>query len=304
MAAIQAYLCGYFFEKEAYMDTEEKQRTYLKKALLAILNKAQPQVRHILLVHGLVGKGSDANRRVQHLMSDQSHFYQWSGFSSTDEVERCMDALLDAEGGWCQDRGSGLWCFLVSVVLSRGSAAVGKDMDVTSSALIHEDGSGSLELCNLLLTGRAVSFTFNHDSSSHQRGYTSSTLVGILSGETNEEDDGDHVRTFATDPYYPSWVIHCNQKRYFSNVFMKKDLRKTFQQKKKLGGDITLEFVYWDCATEDDAIEVSVVVSSTGLLGKRRGVGSSSFVAKALLSIPQWADGTIDWCGNTPVRAP
>lgn len=289
IASIQAFVVGFYFERSA-IESREHQHATCVRALLHILLAAQPDPSRIVIVDGLLS----LKHPTHHFQDQLSRFLRWNSFRTTKDVEKCVSVLLKEH--WSKPKGCGLWCFLMSLVMSRGPAVVQSDNSGPRSAppLIDSEGSGTIQLLNLCLCGKAISAT-------HEEEYAGVHLqCGLLLGdvelkEPSHSDDFPPVGT-TMNPVMPSWVIR--NKKHFSNIFMKKDTRKVFEQKRALGGSASVELTYWDAATDADEANLEVQVSGAAWGGRRKNV--NSHVNTALLFIPPWSTAVIDWKGGFP----
>eukprot|EP00698_Gefionella_okellyi_P018887 TRINITY_DN5716_c0_g1_i1.p1 TRINITY_DN5716_c0_g1~~TRINITY_DN5716_c0_g1_i1.p1 ORF type:complete len:591 (-),score=102.47 TRINITY_DN5716_c0_g1_i1:1106-2878(-) len=115
-----------------------------------------------------------------------------------------------------QERGNGILNFVYSVILSHGIAAVQQEMDDSSNSLIGTHGYSSLELFNLLTTGRAYSNVFDGDKVLKDdvsdtgdqmmlRGVQTQGQIGLLT--LFEHYQSLEVGQRLKVPKFPIWVI-------------------------------------------------------------------------------------------------
>lgn len=286
IAPIQAFVGGFYFER-SFIESCEHQRHSRIRAISHILQAAQPDLSLIVLVDGLLYL-----RHPTHDFQKQlsTQFVHWTGFSSLKELEKRLSLLVTEH--WSRPKGCGLWCFLLSLVLSRGLSAL--KADGCSHPLMDEGGNGTLNMLNLFLCGAAKSTT---TPETYRRMHLH---CGFLSGEPTQGSTS-HTHEFPPlgtplNPVLPTWVI--SHERHFSNLFMKKDTRKVFEQKRALGGSATVELTYWDALTDDDEVTVEVQASGAAWGGRRRN--ANSYVNNAILSVPPWDTAVIDWRNAVP----
>ncbi|KEG11986.1 hypothetical protein DQ04_02101200, partial [Trypanosoma grayi] len=141
IAVVQAFICAYFF-RGGFVDVQRHQQQCLLRALTTILSSAQPDPRRVRLVNGPVG--------VNSVEADMVRLSVKYDFFSMPEVEESLHSLLEH---WMQPRGSGVLCFLLSVLLSRGVDAAATILDGATTSLIDEEGRCSSNLARLLLRG-------------------------------------------------------------------------------------------------------------------------------------------------------
>lgn len=288
IAPIQAFIIAFYFER-LVLESREHQCNSCIRALTHILNTAQPDSSKIILVDGLFYRRlpkRDFQKRCE-------NFTYWTSFASKRDVEERLNALVDEH--WSIRKGSGLWCFLLSLVLSRGVPKVKQD----GCALpLVQANAPNFGLLNLVLCGAAIAASTPEEYIGVQM------QCGLLNGNDPGEGAASPVTTgepsapsgSCFNPVYPSWVIAHNT--HFTNLFMKKDLRKVFQEKQGLGGTATVELLFWDALTEDDVITAEVQVTREAWGSRKRNV--ASFLTTAILSVPQWSSGVIDWGEGYP----
>ncbi|KAG5492620.1 hypothetical protein JKF63_01199 [Porcisia hertigi] len=326
IAPVQAFVSAYYYERELYVRKEQRQRECLAKALCTCLEQAQPNASKIVLIDSSWKNecGSSHYTRSHALrQAAQPRTRCWANMASMQEVARVLLDTLLTEKHWMDPRGGGLVSFLFSLLLSRGVDRVQQELATASfadsgrpSLLIPTSGRATLSLVNLVLTGRATPFRHNGIRNGNQVGYSSRLRCGVLCGKTGADSDEDRSaaasstasspisHTHAKEPQFPSWVLWHGDS--FANVYMTKDTRQHFQQKRALGGSASADLVYWDAATEDEEYSLTVTVrdftfgAGSGSGGTARN--AKSFVNTAITSIPAWSSAVIDWCGKVPLR--
>ncbi|RNF07148.1 hypothetical protein TraAM80_03503 [Trypanosoma rangeli] len=282
VAVVQAFICAYFF-RGGYIDVKRHQQQCLLKALATLLFIAQPNPRRVCLADGSVTtKSAEA---------DMARLRVLRNFATRQQVE---DSLLFLLESWTQPGGSGVFCFLLSVLLSRGlkrvSAAVGR-----TAALIDREGRCSTSLTRLLLLGEADAVSpddvLENLMLDEGKGRLSCGYVSSGPDDTLLDDEG------AKTPQHPVWVVHHNGR--FVVLFLKKDDRAQFEQRKKLGMATSDVFFYEPSAAPRG--EAFLTVSLNAAAGKGRVKEQlPSFLYAAVRKIPLWRDGDIDWNGFEP----
>ncbi|RNF13776.1 uncharacterized protein Tco025E_06080 [Trypanosoma conorhini] len=285
LAVVQAFICAYFF-RGGYIDVQRHQQQCLQKALAALLFVAQPNPRRVCLVDGLVtmtsAEADTARSRVRR------------NFATRQQVEDSLLPLLEA---WTRPGGSGVFCFLLSVLLSRGlkrvSSAVGR-----ATALIDREGRCSTSLTRLLLLGEADAAAAAPEDLlgslllDESKGRLSCGYVSSGPDDTALDEEG------AKTPQHPVWVVH--HKGRFVVLFLKKDDRAQFEQRKELGLAAASDLFFYEpsAAPRGEAfLTVSVnPAAGTGQVKER----APSFLHDAVCKIPPWRDGDIDWNGFEP----
>lgn len=281
IAPIQSFTAAFYFENFA-PESQEHQRHSCRKALMHILLAAQPDVSRIVLVDSFLSAKNPMRTFQRDL---DTEYVQWTSFNSAREVEVRLTALMNAH--WLTPKSSGLWSFLLTLVMSRGVSVVRADSR-SSASLIDDHGNGTMGLANLLLCGVA-----NESHYQLEQHLQCGVLLGELQTNPSHGNDDFPPLGSAKNPVLPSWVV-CHEK-HFSNIFMKKDTRNVFEQKRSLGGSASVSLTFWDALTDDDEASIEVQVSGAAWGGRRRN--ESSFVNNAILSVPPWATGVVDWKG-------
>eukprot|EP00796_Vickermania_ingenoplastis_P005278 gene5278-3783_t len=280
VASIQAFISGLYFERSSVESQEHQQDTCIR-ALSHILLAAQPDISQVVLVDGLLS----AKYPTHDFGRQLSKFRQWTSFRNAREMEQRLSMLMKEH--WRMAKGCGLWCFLLSVVLSRDVEKI--ETDGGPLPLIDDRGSGTLALGNLCLCGVASAAPVSRGArGTHYH-------CGLLLGDV-EPPSGNALRNQAfpssgtsMNPVLPSWVVR-NQ-RHYANLFMKKDTRNVFEQKRELGGSATAELTFWDPLTEDDEMTLEVTVGGAAWGGRKRN--ANSYVNTAILTLPPFR--TAEW---------
>lgn len=327
IAPIQAFVAAYYYEREVYVGKEKRQRECLAKALCTSLEQAQPNVAKIVLLDSVWKTERDSSRYTRSHVLRQAAKPRtrcWAKMTSIQEVTEVLRDTLLTEERWMKPRGGGVVSFLFSLLVSRGVDVVQQELTKASTAdsgrpslLLPMSGRATLGLINLVLTGRAIFFRHNGVRNGNEVGYSSRLRCGLLCGDSAADLD-DHDRatavsaapssplsyTNATEPQFPSWVVW--HRESFSNLYMPKDTRQLFQQKLNLGGNASVDLVYWDAATEDEEFPLTATVRSI-VFGAGSGSGggarnAKSFVNTAITSVPAWSSAVIDWNGKAPLR--
>ena len=93
---------------------------------------------------------------------------------------------------------------------------------------------------------------------------------------------------------------------------MKVDARKSLSQCRTIGRKVSFEIFYWDVATMDDEIKLTLTLSpSTAQSVNNSNVLSmsniasayaTSFVNRAIATVPEWNGAEVNWHGVLPLR--
>lgn len=331
MAPVQAFVAAYNYEREVYVDDLVRKHDCLTKALCTIIEQAQPNAHRVVLYNGVWRCDSNKPHCTMNNFLKQcssSHIRRWNSFDSMDEVRDFLGTTLLTNTQWMKPRGGGLLNFLLSVLVSHGVGPLQKELTTylveEHELLSQPSGEGRLPLLNLLLTGKPTKYRHNGVVDGNKVGFMNVVKCGLLCGDgrasgsfslslasgsgdlfgghDNDIESDVAVRyTNATDPYYPSWVIY--HKDHYSNLFMRKDTRPTFQQKVDLGGSASVDVVYWDAVTEDDEFVLTLTTrNNTWGQGDRQIRNANSFVNTAITSVPSWSSVLIDWHNVVPLR--
>lgn len=331
ISAIQAFVAGFYFERPHVIEGPEWQLRSVVKALAYMLQRAQPNVQKIVVVDGLLRLQAPSKFFLQQL---GTQYKQWSNFRDIVDVERRIEMIFSTH--WGRPKGSGMWCFLLSLLLSRGVCTV--KADGGSLPLIDaSSGAGSRGLFHLCLCGvckdtlpssLSTRLTFQcglvdkdeSDSSSAQLASSPSSssvhanaLAFLVKGdrelsaasenENNLLEEGSKSFSSGTrlSPIFPSWVIKSGEHYY--NIFMKRDTRKEFEEQRALGFGGSAALTFWDVLKGEEELTAQVKGHSGGLfdVGPRRSLSSASFVERAILTIPQWRGAVVDWNRQKPV---
>ncbi|ESL07660.1 hypothetical protein TRSC58_04647 [Trypanosoma rangeli SC58] len=283
VAVVQAFICAYFF-RGGYIDVERHQQQCLLKALATLLFIAQPNPRRVCFADGSV--------TMESAEADMARLRVLRNFATRQQVE---DSLLFLLESWTRPGGSGVFCFLLSVLLSRGlkrlSAAVGR-----TAALIDRDGRCSTSLTRLLLFGGADAVAPDDVLESlmlgEGKGRLSCGYVSSGPDDTVLDNEGAKV------PRHPVWVVHHDGR--FVVLFLKKDDRAQFEQRKKLGMIASSDVFFYDPSAASRG-ETFLTVSVNVAAGRGRVKEQPpSFLYAAVRKIPFWRDGDIDWNGFEP----
>lgn len=356
IAAVQSLVIAAFFERESYAQLLTRQRECLRKALATIIARAQPDPRRVVIANGRLNaskprrgfsrcmlSASNSNKKSntkdstgddgeEEVESEAHYFYVWSDFDSTADIDRLVAELTsDGEGDWLAPKGCGLWCFLLSVCLSRGVDAVRKDLGTTTTTSSSSSsslptlidpatGDGTPALLHLMMTGHATPALAARGGGLVPSGFLDGDRVSKSSSNSSSSHHDHGIppspssSTALSNPSFPSWVVH--HAGHYSNLFMKRDARAQFRQKKELSGAASAEVFYWDPLTEDDEFTLSVEVlsayassggdgssaSSSSLKRKKSSGPTASFVNAAVQGVPDWGAALVDWGDETPVR--
>lgn len=93
---------------------------------------------------------------------------------------------------------------------------------------------------------------------------------------------------------------------------MKADTRKSLSKRRTIGGKVSFEIFYWDVATMDDEIKLTLTLGPfTGQSNKNvkpqsmsniASAYATSFVNRAIATVPEWNGAEVNWHGVLPMR--
>lgn len=330
IAVIQALAAGFYYERSSVIEAPGLQLRSLVKALSCMLQYSQPNVEKVIVVDGRLRLHAPPKLFLEQL---KTQYKQWSGFNNVSEIEYRLEKIIESH--WRRPKGSGLWCFLLSLLLSRGISAIKADggsfplinavTKTGTSSLLHfclcgtakdvlpsSPGTRLSFQCGLLDGDKSDSFTSSTSSLASTTSIRANALGFLVRDESveetnasKEEDGLDEKKApypsgTCLQPILPTWVIKCGEK--YCNIYMKRDTRKVFDQERALGGTASVSLTFWDPLTGEDEMTAEVRVTGTELWGaglRRPGV-ASSFVERAILTVPEWREGLIDWKGKAP----
>ncbi len=275
--------------------TETERDRALSAAIIAILRRCSPQKKSISLA----------------LPSSKNHFTGIGRYRSDGVTETLELHELPADGADLTFirrylhffvGGAGVIAILFSALLSRGgAAAVASDMDSEDLPLMGAHGYCSQEMVNLLLTGRAVSNTFDRtvildSAGTVLRGVESRSDVGLLSlfEHYGSCAVGENLKT----PAHPAWVV-CSES-HFSTLFA---LEPGAERSGRAERPPPLRLFYYDgLGRHDELYRLTVDCSAAGI------ASSSSRAAREQLVPPlehcirtKWRDARVDWNGSEKI---
>ncbi|ORC92340.1 uncharacterized protein TM35_000045540 [Trypanosoma theileri] len=286
IAVVQAYICAFFF-KGGFVDIKRHQQQCLQRALMTLLSSAQPDPSHVCLVNGSI--------RENEVNNDLKHLILWRDFATAEDIEQKLHSVLE---DWMEPRGSGVFCFFLSVLLSRGIKKVATTMSSANGQLINSEGCCSSDVAKILLHGEE-----DTTSSSYllQELTMGGSTVGMSCGYVSTgQDDTSLNEVGAKTPRYPVWVVH-HQSR-FAVLFLKRDTRRQFEQNERMGMPAFCDIFFYEPGApkrDERFLSVSSTAQSPEVGGSNEE--NSSFLYAAVRKIPLWCDGEIDWNGFKPV---
>ncbi|KAH8613834.1 putative protein of unknown function (DUF4205) [Trypanosoma vivax] len=286
ITVVQAFVCAFFF-KGSFVDVQRHQRHCLLRSLTTILCGVQPSPHLICLVDGSVTADKPevgiANMTVLRK------------FTTTQEIEDTLCPLLEK---WMQPKGSGLMCFLLSVMLSAGIEAITSLIGSQGSRLIDSEGRCTVELVRLLLSDESTTSTALDDDDvlgelSIGMG-PSGPVCGYIVSDHGVPPSGDN----RPPPRHPVWLLHHGDR--LAVLFLKRDNRRQLEQRKGAGVTISTDAFFYSPATHGQGeIFLTLTTRRTGD-ANQHSERSDSFLGNAIHSITLWSDGDIDWNGSEP----
>lgn len=326
LAAVQAFLLARFIGNH-FIITRDVQRSFLVSALVDILLIGQPDLARIQLVSAHPSthpptwdpKGTLTEQR--RLLANQ--LVLATGFTTRADLEEAVGSLVphSAFGGsqrvqgpssWCEPRGYGLLCFLLTCVLSHGLREVSSDMDV-QSPIIVEYGYCSQELVNLLVCGRATSNVHDgvvshgsmdlkgfcvpdyHPSIRERTG--DSLMIGFLSA--HETKGAVEVGSLGKYPAYPVWIIH--NESHYTVAWLMKDVRDAMTRASPTSESPTVDVHYYDQhGGQDEDIRLTLTLDEMPLPAVHRDA-LVPYLNPILRTVPEWALAKIGWNGTDPL---
>jgi hypothetical protein len=191
---------------------------------------------------------------------------------------------------------------LYSVLLTRGFANLSRDMDSSDTPLMGAHGYCTQELVNLLLTGRAVSNTFDYtvtleggpgEPGMVLRGVEERADVGLLSLFEHYQSTtvGEHLKT----PIYPIWLV-CSESHF--SVIWSDRLGKEKTSSADRG---PIELYYYDgLAKQENVIRLTVNCSEFNAPPPRSK--EEDLVPPLEHCIrTKWREASINWNGSEKI---
>ncbi|KAH9601666.1 protein of unknown function DUF4205 [Trypanosoma melophagium] len=284
IAVVQAYICSFFF-KGAFVDIKRHQQQCLQRAIMTLLSSAQPDPSRVCLVNGSVGV-NEANNDLRNLIL-------WRDFVTLEDVEQRLLSVLEH---WMEPKGSGVFCFFLSVLLSRGIKKVATAMGSANGQLINNEGYCSSDVARILLHGEEETTSYALQELTLGANAVGMSCGYVSSGPADTILDEVGTKT----PRYPVWVVH-HQGR-FAVLFLKRDTRRQFEQNGRMGMPAFCDIFFYEPGPprrEERFLSVSSTAQSHAI--GHSSDGNSSFLQAAVRKIPLWSDGEIDWNGFKPV---
>ncbi|CAH2990379.1 unnamed protein product [Chilo suppressalis] len=199
--------------------------------------------------------------------------------------------------------GSGALLLLYAAILSRGCENVKKDLDGKLTHLVSAHVEGSLNVCTLLLTGRATPYLHNGvlyvgDEDHYampQFGILSRSPVGLLvwyGGEENGKHNlnkqypGSRLKT----PALPIWVTSCSG--HYGVLFnTNRELLRNYHAERRF------DIQYYTCGGCNVLLNVDTRAHDEA--GTLRNDDISATPLEKLIHT-KWQDAKITWTGATP----
>lgn len=302
LAAVQAHVIKAFaFDTTSravnpLVPTEKERTRALAVALVNILNRCCQRDGNLIFA----------------IPSAKAHFtgigrYKNDGITETliiHEFNNERDAIsfaMENVGFFASEGNHAVIAFLYSVLLTRGIANVTNDMDSADLPLMGAHGYCSQEMVNLMLTGRAVSNTFdytvtlegNNDQSTFLRGIETQSEIGLLSLFEHYQSCtvGEHLKT----PQVPIWLI-CSES-HFSVLFslQPNDVKTTNAERKPV------HLVYYDPLARMEQLYVLSVDCSRQLVQGDQEQDGDLVPPLEHCIRTKWREAVIDWNGHEKI---
>ena len=304
LAAVQAYLIQALVFGNRIDDTtkavhplaptDKERNKALASALVSILQKCSTKMGKIIFV----------------LPSPKLHFsgvgrYKNDGITETltiHEYNTAREALVFAQeniGFYSSEGNHAVIAFLYSAMLTRGFGNIREDMDSSDLPLMGAHGYCSQEMVNLLLTGKAVTNTFDGTKSfpgvdeEHAmilRGVHERSEIGLLTlfEHYQSVSVGENLKT----PLFPIWLV-CSESHY-SVLFS--EHRGT--EKASLADRYPIHLNFYDGLNRQDQMIVLTVDCSVS----RPMSGDSDLVPPLEHCLrTKWTGALIDWNGSEKI---
>ncbi|SCU67030.1 protein of unknown function (DUF4205), putative [Trypanosoma equiperdum] len=289
VSVVQAFVCAFFF-KGPFMDVRRHQKQCLIRSIMTVLSSVQSQARLICLVDGPISADS--------VETDLASINTRRDFATMQDVENALHDFIDS---WMQPNGSGVFCFLLSALLSHGVKAVTSALasNTTSSAvaaeqhLITADGRCSVVLTELLMPKESAS-TAGDDDFVLGNLALGMGAAGATCGFVTRNPDGNVTMTNG-NPRCPVWIVH-HEGRYVV-LFLKRDNRRQLEQRRTTGATMSTDVFFYEPSVSDRGDTfVTITVNSED----ENSSSDNFFLGRAIRSIPLWPSCAIHWNGAEP----
>ncbi|KAL9961433.1 hypothetical protein ACROYT_G030371 [Oculina patagonica] len=195
------------------------------------------------------------------------------------------------------DKSSGCILLLYSVILSRSIQTVISDMDEPTNTLMGAHGYCTQEMVNLVVTGKAVSNTFDNTMEID----TGGAKKNVFKGLEKQSDIGllslfEHYKScevgvnFKT-PKYPIWVI-CSESHFSVLFSVDRNLLDDWKLEKKF------DLYYYDGLARQDE-EIRLTVDTTRECPDYKDTDLVPPLEHCIRT--RWKNAVIDWNGTDPI---
>lgn len=195
------------------------------------------------------------------------------------------------------DNSSGCVLLLYSVILSRSIETVRSDMDEPNGQLMGAHGYCTQDMVNLVLTGRAVSNTFDNsmevDTGGAEknifRGLEKQSEIGLLS--LFEHYKSCEVGVNFKTPKFPIWVI-CSESHFSVLFSVDRNLLDDWRLEKKF------DLYYYDGLARQDEV-LRLTIDTTGECPEYKDTDLVPPLEHCIRT--RWKNAVVDWNGSEPI---
>ncbi|KAJ7319204.1 hypothetical protein OS493_036367 [Desmophyllum pertusum] len=195
------------------------------------------------------------------------------------------------------DKSSGCILLLYSVILSRSIQTVISDMDEPTNTLMGAHGYCTQEMVNLIITGKAVSNTFDNiieiDTGGEKKnvfkGLEKQSDIGLMS--LFEHYKSCEVGVNFKTPKYPIWVI-CSESHFSVLFSVDRNLLDDWKLEKKF------DLYYYDGLARQDE-EFRLTVDTTRECPDYKDTDLVPPLEHCIRT--RWKNAVVDWNGSEPI---
>ncbi|XP_005102282.2 probable ubiquitin carboxyl-terminal hydrolase MINDY-4 [Aplysia californica] len=301
LAAVQAcFIQEMLFGENKIMDTKYKNVSRAERSKLLALS-----LSHIFW------RAGDSQRAVVALPSDTCHLVSSTKFKQDDVTEKLSlytfnnyeelsSFMMQSVSQFETDGCPGVILVMYSAILSRKPYQVRYDFDVYETTMIASHGYCTQELVNLMLTGKAVSNTFNDvvrldsDDGSDSvtlKGISGRSEIGLLS--LFEHYKSCQVGTYLKTPRFPIWVV-CSESHFSVLYSSRRDLVNDWKAERRF------DLMYYDGLARQQE-EIKLTISTINQFYKPPSSEEDLVPPLEHCIRTKWSDAEIDWNGYEPI---
>ncbi|XP_077283192.1 inactive ubiquitin carboxyl-terminal hydrolase MINDY-4B, partial [Arctopsyche grandis] len=274
---------------------EKRQQEALCVAISEILWKAGEQKKCVVALPQDTVYVQHSHSYYQDSITEKLHIFE---FFKVDDLEIFVKRYLYL---FEEEPGAGALLLLYSLVLSRGTQSIKKDLDDRINYLVSSQVEGSLNLVMLALTGRATPYLHNGivyvgDEDHYampQYGVLARSAIGLLlwrgNGEKQETEiqpPGSRLKT----PASPIWVTYCMS--HFGVMFnTNRELLRNYHAERRF------DLHYYTCGGCQVFLTVDTRGEHEGGTALRDDINATP-LEKLIHS--KWQDAKVTWTGQTP----